>query len=577
VNLFARIRAAIAARYAAADKTLLTNLAFLSAIALSAILLLGVVGVTWWSDNLAPAIEVNSNSISMSEARARGDIETFRLTLEESRIRARVSSGTLTSDAGSAALQLLNDRGTNLNTQITSEMVDSLLIKELAVSKGVTLDQAAADAAWAKEMETPELRLLRRISITITNAPGALAPDATTEAAAQAKADAILVRLRNGEDFATIAKAESSDSFAVEGGRIGWSSQADDPMSDAAYTAAWAMNEPGVTEVIKQASDQFVIFKVEQIRPAAQDVGFDQLASDAKIDLGLYKKMIAEKALTDALNQAVTAELLVSPVEQRDISYVTILLPTDGSNIDGEEVLVRHILYSPNNDSKKAAKLNPDDPAWAAAEAEANAAFAKIQAGTPMADLASESDDTGSGKDGGLLGWAPKGAYVPEFDAAVWADGLTVGDLLGPIKTKFGYHVIQFEGRRAGLALRMELLAQDLATAGDGYDARVAQAKLETSGLESGDAGFVSRYSINKDLADAAWSVGAGEVTPVITLTDRLLIVRIKAVEQRALTPEQITAIKGNGFYVWLGEYRTSAVIKIQGQVAQEAGATPTP
>jgi parvulin-like peptidyl-prolyl isomerase len=513
----------------------------------------------------------------MSEARARGDIETFRLTLEESRIRARVSSGTLTSDAGSAALQLLNDRGTNLNTQITSDMVDSLLIKELAVSKGVTLDQAAADAAWAKEMETPELRLLRRISITITNAPGALAPDATTEAAAQAKADAILVRLRNGEDFAAIAKAESSDSFAVEGGRIGWSSQADDPMSDAAYTAAWAMSEPGVTDVIKQASDQFVIFKVEQIRPAAQDVGFDQLASDAKIDLGVYKKMISETALADALNQVVTAELLVSPVEQRDISYVTITLPTDGSNINDEEVLVRHILYSPNNDSKKAAKLNPDDPAWAAAEAEANAAFAKIQAGTPMADLASESDDTGSGKNGGLLGWAPKEAYVPEFEAAVWADGLTVGDLLGPVKTKFGYHVIQFEGRRAGLALRMELLAKDLSTAGDGYDARVAQAKLETSGLQSGDAGFVSRYSINKDLSDPAWSIGVGEVTPVITLSDRLLIVRIKAAEQRALTPEQVTAIKGNGFYVWLDHYRSSAAIKIQGQVAQEAGATPTP
>lgn len=564
MNLFARIRSIIAARYAVADKSALTNLAFLSAIALSAVLLFGVVGVSWWTDNLAPGIEVNGGSITVGEARARGDIESFRLSLQAGRIRARVASGTMTSAAGDAALQQINDRGTNLSTQLTSDMIDALLIKDLAVQKGVVIDQAAADAAWARESMTAELRLLRSMTIT-----------GDDDAAVKLRVDAILTQLRAGEDFGAVAKKESSDSFAVDGGRIGWSTKAEDPMSDLGYAAAWGLTAPGLTEAIKQPSGQYVIFLVDQIRPAAEDASFAQLLSDAKLDVDLYKRMITEEALTEALDSAVTAELLVGPVEQREVSYVTVALPADGTDV--EEVLVRHILYSPNDDSKGAAKLPLDDPAWAAAEAEANAALDAIKAGTPMAKLADASDDTGSGKNGGLLGWAPKGAYVPAFDDAVWAEGLNEGDLLGPIRTEFGYHVMQFEGRRPPLSLRMGTLAADLAAAGDGYDARVAQAKAEIDGLEAGYAGFVSQYSINADLATAAWAVDSGEVGPLVSLADRLLIVRVNAIEQRDLTPAQVTAVTANGFWSWLGGYRSSAVIKIQGQVAQEVGPTPTP
>lgn len=566
MNLFARIRSIIAARYAVADKSALTNLAFLSAIALSAVLLFGVVGVSWWTDNLAPGIEVNGGSITVGEARARGDIESFRLSLQAGRIRARVASGTMTSAAGDAALQQINDRGTNLSTQLTSDMIDALLIKDLAVQKGVVIDQAAADAAWARESMTAELRLLRSMTIPITG---------DDDAAVKLRVDAILTQLRAGEDFGAVAKKESADSFAVDGGRIGWSTKAEDPLSDLGYAAAWGLTAPGLTEAIKQPSGQYVIFLVDQIRPAAEDASFAQLLSDAKLDVDLYKRMITEEALTEALDSVVTAELLVGPVEQREVSYVTVALPADGTDV--EEVLVRHILYSPNDDSKGAAKLPLDDPAWAAAEAEANAAFDAIKAGTPMAKLADASDDTGSGKNGGLLGWAPKGAYVPAFDDAVWAEGLNEGDLLGPIRTEFGYHVMQFEGRRPPLSLRMGTLAADLAAAGDGYDARVAQAKAEIDGLEAGDAGFVSQYSINADLATAAWAVDAGQVGPLVSLADRLLIVRVNAIEQRDLAPAQVTAVTANGFWSWLGGYRSSAVIKIQGQVAQEVGPTPTP
>ena len=574
MNPIAKLRASAVARYHAADKSVLTNLAFLGAIALSTLLLAGVLAVGWWSDNYASAVTVNGSSISVGEAKSRGEIANFRLSLEAARIRARVSAGTLTNEEADALLQQLDDAGTNLSSQLTSDMIDALLVAQLATEKNVTIDQAAVDAAWADETATPELRLLRRISIEIAKGSKGVPTEATI-AAAQQKADAILAEIKAGGDVGAIAKRESSDAYAAEGGRIGWSTKAEDPVTDPAYTAAWALTAVGPTEAISQSASQLVIFYVDQIRPAQADPNFEVSASDAKINMDLYKKMVGERALSAALSEVVTAELLVDPVEQRDISYIAVPVPQGNSEV--EEVLVRHLLYSPNDDSAGAAGLDATDPAWAAAEAEAKAAYEKIAAGASMESLADQSDDTGSGEQGGLLGWAAKGSYVPAFEDAVWADGLQVGDLLGPIKTEFGYHVMQFEGRRDGMTLRMEILAQELAGASVDFDARAAEALKEFEGMTTDNLGFTSRYSLNAQIGSAAWLLAAGEVSSVQTLNSQMVIFKINAIEERALTEEQKATIKTSGYLVWLDTYRQTAEIAIDGSVVQEAGGSPAP
>lgn len=68
----------------------------------------------------------------------------------------------------------------------------------------------------------------------------------------------------------------------------------------------------------------------------------------------------------------------------------------------------------------------------------------RAKKGESFADLAKEfSEDPGSGKRGGDLGYFGRKAMVPEFDEAVFS--LKVGELSEPVKTSFGYHLIKLD------------------------------------------------------------------------------------------------------------------------------------
>ncbi len=79
---------------------------------------------------------------------------------------------------------------------------------------------------------------------------------------------------------------------------------------------------------------------------------------------------------------------------------------------------------------------------------EANAIIKQLDSGTPFAQLAEEkSQDPGSAKQGGDLGWFAPAQMVPEFSAAV--EKLKKGEITQqPVKSQFGWHVIKLEDSR---------------------------------------------------------------------------------------------------------------------------------
>src|SRR5947209_83691 len=90
-----------------------------------------------------------------------------------------------------------------------------------------------------------------------------------------------------------------------------------------------------------------------------------------------------------------------------------------------EEVRARHILVE--------------------SEADAQAALKRVKAGEDFAKVANEmSKDPGS--KGGELGWFTKERMVPEFADAAFK--MQPGQISDPVKSQFGWHIIQFEERR---------------------------------------------------------------------------------------------------------------------------------
>jgi len=120
-----------------------------------------------------------------------------------------------------------------------------------------------------------------------------------------------------------------------------------------------------------------------------------------------------------------------------------------------EQVLARHILV----DNEQLAGV----------------VYALLQDGQDFAELAKKySKDTGSGANGGELGWFGKGAMVPEFEAAAFSQ--PIGEIGKPVKSQYGYHIIQVVAR------------QELAATASQYDQNKQTAFTECVTKTSDDA-----------------------------------------------------------------------------------------
>ncbi|HKD17076.1 MAG TPA: SurA N-terminal domain-containing protein [Thermoanaerobaculia bacterium] len=104
-----------------------------------------------------------------------------------------------------------------------------------------------------------------------------------------------------------------------------------------------------------------------------------------------------------------------------------------------EQVNASHILIAVKPDA------TPEAEAAAKAKAEVLAARAKAP-GADFAKLANENTDDPSGKTtGGKLPPFSHGQMVPEFEEAAFS--MAPGEIRGPVKTQFGYHIIKVESK----------------------------------------------------------------------------------------------------------------------------------
>lgn len=110
-----------------------------------------------------------------------------------------------------------------------------------------------------------------------------------------------------------------------------------------------------------------------------------------------------------------------------------------------EQAKARHILIRFKG-SRVPLRPNEKDLTEEEALAKAKAIKERIAKGEDFAVVAkAESDDSQSGEQGGSLGTFGRGRMIPEFEKAAFT--MPIGQVSDPVRTQFGYHLIQVEER----------------------------------------------------------------------------------------------------------------------------------
>lgn len=175
----------------------------------------------------------------------------------------------------------------------------------------------------------------------------------------------------------------------------------------------------------------------------------------------------APQSEVEAFYQAHKAEFKLP--EQRDVAYLLVSDAQLASQVNlgepdlrsyydahkaeftqEEQVQARHVLVMVN-----------DQRSDAQAQARALEAKKKLDGGADFAAVVKEySDDTASKDKGGDVGYFGRNRMVKEFEDAAF--GAQPGKLVGPVKSSFGYHLIEVTGKRPGGTQPFELVKDQI-------------------------------------------------------------------------------------------------------------------
>jgi foldase protein PrsA len=187
-----------------------------------------------------------------------------------------------------------------------------------------------------------------------------------------------------------------------------------------------------LTQLVQQdLIDQYA--KDKNVTVTQAEIDKDEADIKAKYPPGQFENILKQQGLTEQDVQSILRQQLIlkkavsSQVKVSD-SDVKAFYDKNHATFDKpEQVRARHILVADQNKAKEV--------------------LAKLKSGGSWDALAKQYSTDPSTKDkGGELGFFGRGQMVPQFQDAAF--GAKVDQIVGPVKSPFGYHVIQVEEKK---------------------------------------------------------------------------------------------------------------------------------
>lgn len=147
-----------------------------------------------------------------------------------------------------------------------------------------------------------------------------------------------------------------------------------------------------------------------------------------------FQTVFKEQRLAQRMESKITSGVKVTP--QEVLKFYN-KIPEDSLPLFPEEIYLSQLVVYPKVDKSERERITK----------KLNGFKQRVQNGEDFAFLASlYSDDPGSAKVGGDLGFVKKGKLVPKFESVAFR--LQEGELSDVVETKFGFHLIQMVNRR---------------------------------------------------------------------------------------------------------------------------------
>ncbi len=175
-----------------------------------------------------------------------------------------------------------------------------------------------------------------------------------------------------------------------------------------------------------------------------------------------FREDLKNQLLSERMRSQIMANITVTPSEVKQFFSQ---IPRDSLPYFSSEVEIGEIAYKPKVSEKEKQKAVDTLESVRQRIMDGKASFA---------DMAMDYSQDGSARMGGDLGWAKRGKYVSEFEAAAYK--LDKGEISPVIETEFGFHILQMQERRGNsirvshILIRPEITDDDLVLAQEHLD-----------------------------------------------------------------------------------------------------------
>ncbi len=227
--------------------------------------------------------------------------------------------------------------------------------------------------------------------------------------------------------------------------------QAESSLTDSIFLLPYQINN--AVALVNQSRDiQYVIFNGKDFKKNVKvtDENIKAYYNSHQSEFMTEEKIDIAYVMLDKSKIENTVKTAIQPSDKELDEYYQVHI---SGYATPERRSARHILISVSPNADKAEK--------AAAKQEADAIAEQARNSASFAELAQEySMDTGSASRGGDLGYFARGEMVPAFEEAVFA--AQKDEIVGPVQTEFGYHVIYIEDIEPSQAPAFAEVKEDL-------------------------------------------------------------------------------------------------------------------